>query len=132
MLPSLVAYLQTNVGLNALIGTRISADVLPEQSPFPAVVYQVIDAPREHYQPSGAFIGLNRPRIQFKCFGINYASAVLTAAAVIAALEGFMGPMGSPATWMYGILPDNELDDEEAYGVGRLYVRIVDCLVIHA
>jgi hypothetical protein len=68
--------------------------------------------------------------VQFKCFGTTYASALSAAAALITALEGVHGTtMGT--TFINGILPENELDDEAGYGVGRLFIRTVDCIVMH-
>ena len=73
-------------GVTALVGTRIFANLVPENTANPCIDYSLIAGTRLH-----TLLGQNdmqRKLIQISCHGNTYPSAKAVAEAVLAALQG--------------------------------------------
>jgi len=88
----LVAYLLAHTGTKALIGTRLYPDVLPQEEPLPALVYQSISDVKLH-SLTGQY-GLEQPIYQITVYGATRATAKAVAAQVKSALCDYSGDMG--------------------------------------
>lgn len=93
ILASMVAHLQLNAALTALVGTRMYPMALPDAttstpSTFPALTYQLIDEP-----VAITHDGQNtyKARVQVDVYGETYKTARGAADAVHAALHGYRG-----------------------------------------
>lgn len=106
------ALLSGSAAVTALVpSARIVWGVLPQGSNLPGVVLNVIsnqDAP--HLSDTD---GLWRGRVQVDCYGLSYASAKLTARAVIEKLNGYAD------TNFRGVFLDANRDDHEAGATDR-------------
>lgn len=113
----LVSHLKNNAGVAALVGTRVHPLILPQQATQPALVYLIVsdDRPQSHSGPTG----LARPRIQIDCWsatistGGTYGQAKAIERAVRAALEGFIGTMGTVSVRGVTLDTAQDLFDEE-------------------
>lgn len=108
----LVTYLRADGPIAALVGTRVHPMILPQVATYPALAYMVVsdDRPQSHSGPTG----LATPRVQIDCWGATYGAAKALERAVRAALEGYIGSMGSVT--VRGVFLDTAQDlfDEEA------------------
>lgn len=84
----LVAMLLANAPIAAMVGTRISPLVLPENSTLPALTYQTVGSVS---RDTLATAGMSRVRMEFNCWGADYLDAITLRAALIAALNGYQG-----------------------------------------
>lgn len=109
---ALYSYLSTHAGVNALVGTRVFPQVVPQGEPRPAIAYFKVS------DPTGRTFGRRffaKPRYQFNCWGESYASARAVGDAVKSALENYAGMMGGDAgvkVRMTYFQDDQELYDE--------------------
>lgn len=119
--------LTTDGPLSPLIGTRVYPLIRPQNSPLPAIRYQVVSDPRpEHLQ---GYDGARVSRVQVDCFAETYIGARDVAEKAIAAVA-------SPAT-VAGIQfgrtsaegPRDLYNDVD--GGGQIYGASVDLLVEH-
>ena len=118
----LVQRLLATPAVTTLVGNRIEPLRNSEDTPLPALSYQLISRSSE-YSHDG--VGLNSPRYQITAVGRTYAEVVTIIAACRTVLDGVRWPDGSSS------LCDNELDgwSQQAREAG-LYVRRLDVLVI--
>lgn len=93
----LVTYLNARAGLMAIVGTRIYPQLVPQAAQgsdnYPAVTYQVIDEPNEHYL--GGVSQLAHPRVQITAWARTFLAALSIRDALVDALDGFAGTMGT-------------------------------------
>lgn len=122
---ALVARLQVDAGVLALVSTRIYPLITPQDVSMPAIAYQrisnVID--RTH----SGFATRSVTRFQLTCQASSYAGAKALAVAVRRALESWVGAASDPAVMASFV--DNESD---GYGdnVQAPVVRM-DVLIAH-
>lgn len=95
---SLRKYLLDHASVTDLIGERFYPDVLPQGAVKPAVVYRVIDRPREHDLAGPA--DLARTRTQIDCYAATRLAADAVANAIEAALAAFAAPDDMSGTWV--------------------------------
>lgn len=92
----LVALLQANAGLEALIGTRIYPDVLPDEPTLPAITYQFLGG---NSKPTFNTSGMQKLRVEFNCWSASWpqggtkAQAAAVRDALVAALNGYQGTL---------------------------------------
>lgn len=80
-------------GVSSLIGTRAYPAKLPQNPTLPAITFARVSGPRD-YTHSGES-GLAEGRVQFDCWATTYKGAKALAAALIAALSGYLGTSAS-------------------------------------
>ena len=79
-------------GVTAICGTRIFPLLLPTDETLPAITWHIVSSvPRPTFLSSG-FV---RTRIQFDCWGDVYADAANLRAALIGALNGYVGTLSN-------------------------------------
>lgn len=106
------AILAADAAVAALVADRIHPIVLPQAGLFPALTYQVIDGD-SHYSMQGPS-GLASRRVQIDCHAETYEEAIDLKGAVIGALSGFQGDVGSPPVRIQGIFRQLERDNYDA------------------
>jgi hypothetical protein len=116
----LVAALEADTALRALVGRRIYPLRLPQKPTLPAVVYRRIDTPTD-YSHDGP--GPSQPRFQFDCWAETLAAGI----AVAAALRTALATLNSVGT--RNVMISDELDLSEP-DTGY-YRREVDALIWH-
>jgi hypothetical protein len=141
MIESAILYLLTSANptgrLGALIGLDAFPDELPQNPPYPAVVYQMISGPRG-YNMDGR-VGTTRFRFQVDCYAETASGAKALRDACLADLSGFPVEQGhsglipiSPPVRIHGVFADNENDSAvaalEAAGP-RVKVKSLDFIV---
>ncbi len=119
-LADVLAFLEADAALSALIGTRLYPLRLPQQPNVPCISYAVIASARFH-----AWTGpleLVRTRVQFDAWATNYSEVVAVADALRLRLDGYKGPAG--AGEIQGAFFDSERDlfEQDA----ELYRRSMD------
>ena len=87
---SVRAYLVANVGVAALIGTRMRPDVISQSETLPAVAMSKISTRHDH--TLSRFAGLAHCRIQFDCYSDTRSGADAVAEAIRA--SGLIGVKG--------------------------------------
>ena len=126
---ALVALLETDAAVAALVDDRIYPIVAPAGVDLPAIVYQRISGPRAETMAGPS--GLAWPRFQFGCIGGSFSEAVSVADAVRQALDGYRGTVSGVV--IRGILLLNEFSqyeaDEDEGGVS--WVEYLDFGVYH-
>jgi len=91
---AVVAILELDAGVTALVGTRIYPKVLPQNVTYPAIRYQRISTARGQFRVmtrSGGKATRQQPRFQLDSYGLTESSVQAVAAAVRAALDGYAG-----------------------------------------
>ena len=119
----LLYHLQNTAGVAALVSTRVYPNKLPETVTFPAITYQRIDSPRVLTHDTSGATGTARPRFQFDAWGTTYASAKAVTDAIRAALNGYVGAMGtggSTVTVQSSLIQDERFDDFGDAGILRI------------
>jgi len=112
-------------------GSRIYPQQLPQLATLPAIRYLEVSDPPEHTHSGRS--SLRHPRYQLDCFDQDseshdgYLGARALAAEVVAALDGYKGPMGS--TTCYAGFQENSQDNYDPE-TGRHWV-IVDFEIWH-
>ncbi len=94
---ALQTLINADAGVTALIAGRIYPLQTPEATPpltnteglYPAIEYFKVTGPRD--MQYGAPVGTARPRIQFNCYGNNYADCKHVFAALRSAINGYSG-----------------------------------------
>lgn len=120
-----VKYLGDDPEVSGIVADRIEPLTRDPNTPLPAIVYQVIDTPREesHAGPSG----LAHPRIQLGCISKSYMEAKEIAKAIRFSVDGFRGSMNGRTIFRAKV--DGEQDDHDS--VAEEYRRIVDVVLWH-
>lgn len=101
--------LSTDSGFQAVAGTRIYPDVLPQGAIYPACTYMVVSGAADYHL--GGPSDLADPRLQLDLYGETKAQVVALYRAVMAALSGFSGSVGSPPVKIQGIFKAMETDN---------------------
>lgn len=125
---ALFDYLPSVPDLGALIDDRIYPLRLPEGCDLPAVAWQRISAQRTYthdaFEDTAAWV---QCRVQFDCWGQTAEDAIAVGEAVVAALSGYEGTMGTAS--LGAVTVEFELDDYEPDT--KLYRRLVDVFVTY-
>ncbi len=119
---ALVAYLKAQVGLTALIATRIYPNVGPQGCAMPYLTYLDISDIKDHAL-SGQ-VTLERPMKQFTVYAATKASASAVAKQVRLALVDYQGTMSGIE--IQKIQLENELSGLEMLGDGTLKIYTHD------
>jgi len=114
----IVAWLERDEALGAVIDDRIYPMPLPQSPTLPALTYFRVDTPRE-YSQSG-YSRLAHPRMQFSC----WAWTLLEAADVASLVRQAMERWGEAACFAA-----TELDLYEPET--RIYHRVLDMIIWH-
>lgn len=111
---ALRTHLLADVGLAALIGTRVHPLILPQGSVFPALTYQQISDLPGH--TLGGPVDLHRIRMQIDVWASTYLSMEAVSAALRTALDGYRGQWGGspPDIVVQGAFLQTERDLYEA------------------
>jgi hypothetical protein len=80
--------LTTDIGVAALVGTRVYPLILPQDPILPAVVYRRISTGEFHTHDEAG--GLRESRVQVDCLAQTYAGAKQIATAVLSSLNGWL------------------------------------------
>lgn len=89
----LLAVLEGNAGVSALVGARIYPLILPQRVTLPAIRYQVISTlPQPTHNGAS---GLRQYRIQLSVHAATYSAAQAVAEALHTALDGKKAVFGS-------------------------------------
>lgn len=102
---ALVAHLQADVGLTAVVSTRIYPQLLPAQTTYPAVAYTFVSDVSEHAM--GSDPGPRVARLQTTSWDLSYRQARVVAGLVETALSRFRQASGPQ---VFDVLKDNKLD----------------------
>ena len=86
---ALVALLEADAGVSALVGNRIYPIVIPDGASLPAIAYQRISGPRAETMDGPS--GLAWPRFQITSVAETVSEAIALANAVRHALDGYSG-----------------------------------------
>lgn len=122
----LTAYLLAQSAINALIVDRMYPARLPQNGTLPAVTYQRIAGVPE-ISHDGA-VNLTRSRIQIDCWALTYSAMASLAAAIEAALSGYVGAMGSTPSTATRVLNIIDLPEPEP----KLWRRLLDVAIWHS
>lgn len=134
MRTALVAELEGNGGVSALVGTRIYPVVGPRLATLPYIIYQRISQTHEHHTTAAA--GLTTPRWQITCVASSASGAAALGEAVREALDGFRGTMGSGGNTASVRMChlDNEIEgfeDKDDASPVELHTVILDYMIAH-
>jgi hypothetical protein len=102
----LMTLLAGNAPIAALVGTRISWVVLPENSTLPALTFQNVGSISS---PTFETRGMQRMRVQFDCWGATYLDAITLRKAVETLLDGFQGTL-SDGTYLQNVVSLQQVD----------------------
>lgn len=119
------AFLLADPAVAALIDTRLTPLILPQDPAYPAATYQRISASRLRSVDGPA--GRGKPRLQLDCWGATYAQAKALAAAAGRALDGYKGLMGSVQVDAVSLDNEQDVHEEEP----EVYRVIQDYLISH-
>lgn len=107
------SYLSTYAGLTALIGTRIYPLENPQNVTLPAVCYQLISTPQAQGYTHAGPTGLLIPRFQFDCYAGTSLACRQVAAQVRAAMDGYVGLMGTVVVAVAQVVSDRAAYEDE-------------------
>jgi hypothetical protein len=114
--------------LSSLVSDRLVPMRGEEGIGLPYVTYQRISAVRDNdHDPFGTMKAWVSPRIQFTCWDRTMLGAIIVGDAVVEALNGYNGMMGSLSVGYARVV--FELDDYQEDV--KLYRRIVDVVISH-
>lgn len=77
-----------DAGVTDLVGQRVYPLRLPQEPTYPAIMYQRVSTNEAHTHDQAG--GLAESRVQFDCLAVTYSQAQALAAAVRAALNGWV------------------------------------------
>ncbi len=118
----LLALLNANATVSALVGTNIFPAVLPDDvadpgTPTPTCcTYRVVSAVDDGTNDGP--LGLVKMRIEYRCWATSYAAAKTLAVAIRGVLNGYAGTL-SDGTVVLNTWRENQIDDFD--GHSRLY-----------
>lgn len=123
----LVARLEADAGVSALVGTRIYPLNLPQAASLAgdSLTYEVISNIEDENLSGPA--DRESPRVRVHCWSTTFAGAVALATAVRAALVGFRGTMGSTPVGMIAFETSTDLYEDQP----DTYRRILDFRIAH-
>lgn len=112
--------LAANSSIVAMVGTRISPVVLPENSSLPALTFHVVAGASTPTFETG---GQQRLRLEFNCWGATYLDAITLRNTLVSALNGYQGLL-SDGTYLQNAnqLQNADFFDHDA----RLYRAMVE------
>lgn len=118
--------LLTDAAVAAIAGNRISWIERPQRSAYPAVVLQIISAPRPQHM--GGLTTFRRSRVQLDCFATTAKQAVELCEAVIAAITP--ADASGSTEFLRGFINDVRDLGEETEG-GFVHRRSIDAYLWH-
>lgn len=127
-----MTYLNARAGLIALVDDRITP-LLVEQAEtgevtLPAIAFQLVSGANEHHL-SGVS-QLARPRMQFSVYGRTYLSMLAVRDALVDALDGYRGMMGTVEVQACLKLDEHDMPGPGNASAGnreaRVYGRVLD------
>lgn len=95
----------------ALVDTRVYPMVLPQDPTYPAITYQTITGSSEYSMEGPS--NLAAPRMQLDLYAGTAGALFDLRGAVMKALSGFAGAVGSPPVKIYGAFKQMEIDRYE-------------------
>lgn len=119
------AYLTADPAVAALVVTRVTPSIVPQNSVFPAISYFRVTGQRVRSLDGPA--GRGKPLMQIDLWAESYAETKALADAVRRALDGYAGPMG--AVQVDAVSLNNEQDVYE--DAPELYRVIQDYMISH-
>jgi hypothetical protein len=114
--------------VTAIVNTRIYPVVMPQSQPTPAIVYEVVSAPRMGAIDAQDTTHLTRSRVQVNLLSADYVVLRTMREAVVAALQFERGSIGGVT--VHSVLPAGEGPDTYDHSL-RLFHRPLDFLVTH-
>ncbi len=126
---ALVAHLEAQAGLTALISTKIFPDEIPQGTALPAVMYITISDNKDHYLTGQS--EQESPYIQFSVLANTKVSARAVADQIKLALSDYQGDMGG--VYVQYIRLENELPGlaTTADGIIKKYTHDLEYEVIY-
>jgi hypothetical protein len=106
---ALIARLLETSGVSALVANRVWPGVVPQGSPLPAVVVNLISGAPE-YTDDGE-TDISSARVQVDAWALTFDAAKAVSRATKAALSGFAGTQD--AVTFHFVMIDTERDDRE-------------------
>lgn len=117
-------------GVTALVGTRIYPSRLPQGPTYPAIRYQVIDAPRTHLMTRDP--GEVHARVQVDSYSKTYAQAQAVAAQVRLALSRWEGTAGGVTVEHVFLDDERDLDEPQPLHDGETGIyRVMQDYIAH-
>jgi hypothetical protein len=115
-------YALLNTGV-ASVGGRIHPKMLPQNTPYPALTYEIVSDPRgeTHDGPDGRV----EARLQVTAWAPSYAAVATASNEVREAMNGFVGVAGDIRIWRVGHVGGRDLYDHEVH----VHHRPVDYLI---
>lgn len=118
--------LKDDAGVAAIVGTRIDWIERPQRSAFPAVVLQIVSAPRPQHM--AGVQSFRQSRVQFDCFATTAKEAAELCEAVIAAI--LPAATVSATQFLRGFINDVRDLGEDTDG-GFVHRRSIDAYIWH-
>lgn len=130
MQEALIAKLLAASGVRALVANRVWPGVMPQGSPLPAVVVNLISGAPEYTDDGQTPIA--SARVQMDGWALTFDAAKAVGRAVKAELSGFAGTQGGVT--FHFVMIDAERDDRED-GAGAAQYRFrtsIDFIIWHS
>ncbi len=109
---ALRALLIGNGGVAALVSARVYPVILPQAPTYPAITFQVIAGNSDYAMQGPTHLG--DKLVQIDCFARTYDGVLALRDAVMTALSGYRGAVGSPpVAHIYGAFCRADRDDFE-------------------
>jgi hypothetical protein len=114
---ALVDVLENHAGLSALVGSRIYALILPQNTAYPGIAYQRISAERVSLMSSDTTMAV--ARFQLSIWDETYAGAIAVREQVRSALQRYTGTNAGTEIVDCYLITENDLHDEndQVYGI---------------
>ena len=129
MIPEMIAWLNAQPAISAIIPSRLYAERLPQKPTLPAMTYSLISAVRVRDLSGPAY--KSRSRVSFSCWATTQQGAYELARALRRTLDPFYGTSWADVV-VSSVSIDNEFSffEEEAGTVG-LYRVVQDYIIAH-
>lgn len=117
-------------GVTSQVGTRVRPLALDQTDIMPAIVYNLVTTDPWHGLSGGTYGA--RSRIQYYCYGDSLEDAVSVASAIMGAIDGFRGEVGS--LFVSSSMLDNTYDMVDPPTKGSAawrFRRVIDFTVCH-
>ena len=114
---ALYSHLSTQVGITAIVGTRIYATVPPSSPTFPFITFQVFSDVPEHHM-DGA-VGLTRVLMNIEVWAFVVAEQQAISEALRNELDGFRGAMGTEVLQVRNCFMENRNSFQEPDKQGK-------------
>lgn len=102
-------------GLTALIGTRLTPNMIPQDSEYPAVCFSELPG-SEAFGACGADTGFEYQQVDFKCYATTPDSAVAVARQIKVAYKRYRGTSASVVIDSMNLLEQHDMPPETETG----------------